>query len=146
MSFHRTQVIGNLGGKPELRYLPSGTPVANASVAVTERWTDRQTNQKQEKTTWYRASFWNKQAEIAHQYLDKGQEVMLEGNVSATAYTGNDGEPKASLDLRVNNLVFLRGGQQVRSDETDAAPGSTGNNYPPTDTGNPSDDVDDIPF
>jgi single-strand DNA-binding protein len=113
MSWHQTIIVGNLGGDPELKYLQSGTPVCNFSVAVTERWTTD--DGKQEKTTWYRINAWGKLAEVCNQYLAKGQQVMVVGTVEARAYTTSNGEARASLDLRVRDVQFLQGGQQQGS-------------------------------
>ena len=65
MSWHQTIIVGNLGGDPELRYMQNGRAVCNFSVAVSERWRDRQTNEQQERTTWYRVAVWGPQAETA---------------------------------------------------------------------------------
>ncbi len=54
--YQYTVIVGNVGRDPELRYLQSGVPVCSFSVAVTERWTDRQSNERKEKVNWYRVS------------------------------------------------------------------------------------------
>jgi single-strand DNA-binding protein len=154
MSWHQTIIVGNLGGDPDLKYLQSGTPVCNFSVAVTERWTSN--GERQEKTTWYRVNAWNRLAEICNQYLSKGRQVMVVGTVEARGYTSNDGEARASLDLRAREVQFLQGGSR------DGGSGSSGNyssgggsgsssssgsggNYD-NDYSSPPEDVDDIPF
>jgi len=73
MSWHQTIIVGNLGGDPELRYMQNGRAVCNFSVAVSERWRDRQTNEQQERTTWYRVAVWGPQAENCNTYLAKGR-------------------------------------------------------------------------
>ncbi len=65
-------LIGNLGQDPEVRFLPSGDPVANFSLATTESWTDKQSGTKQEKTEWHRCAAFGKLAEIIQQYVKKG--------------------------------------------------------------------------
>lgn len=134
--WHQTIVVGNLGGDPELRYLQSGAGVCSFSVAVSESWTDRQTQEKREKTVWYRVSAWNQLGESCNQYLAKGRQVMVIGTVEARGYTNNAGEAAASLDLRARDVRFLggrEGGGQQRGDYDEFAPP-------------PSGDVDDIPF
>jgi single-strand DNA-binding protein len=106
--FQTCIVVGNLGADAELRYTPSGTPVCSFRVAVNERWTDRD-GQPQEKTTWFRVSLWNKPAEALHQYLVKGKQVLVEGSIDASAYTAQDGTPRASLELRARNVRLLGG-------------------------------------
>lgn len=133
MSWHQTIIVGNLGRDPELRYLPSGAAVCDFSVAVSESWTDRSTNERREKTTWYRVNVWGNQAETCNQYLQKGRQVMVIGTVEARGYTNNAGEATASLELRAREVRFLGG----RND--------SGGSYNDSDFAAP-DNVDDIPF
>lgn len=107
MSWHQTVIVGNLGGDPELRYMQNGRAVCNFSVAVSERWRDRQTNEQQERTTWYRVAVWGPQAENCNTYLAKGRRVLVTGNVSARGYINNNGEAAASLDLNARDVRFL---------------------------------------
>lgn len=138
--FEQTIIIGNVGRDPEMRYLQgsSGAAVTSFSVAVTTRWTDRNTNEKREKTNWYSVSCWNRLAEVANQYVKKGTQIMIQGTVSARAYTAQDGEARASLDLRADNFQLLGG----RGDGGGGDSGyDDGGNY----SNNPQ-DLDDIPF
>ena len=137
MSWHQTIIVGNLGRDPELRYLPSGVAVCDFSVAVSETWTDRQSNERREKTTWYRVNAWGPLGETCSRYLAKGRQVMVVGTVEVRAYTNNAGEAAASLELRARDVQFLGsreggGGQGRGGDYDDFAP--------------PPDDVSDIPF
>lgn len=152
MSWHQTIVVGNLGGDPELRYLQSGRAVCNFRVAANERWRDRQSGEQREKTTWYNVSAWGPLAETCNQYLSRGQQVMIVGNVAARGYINNNGEAAASLDLTARDVRFLggrgdgdqggwsgggqRGGGQQRQQRDDRA-----SNYPDSPAS-----VDDIPF
>lgn len=114
MTWHQTIIVGNLGGDPELRYLQSGQAVCNFSVAVSERWRDRNSGEQRERTTWYRVAAWGPLAETCNSYLAKGRQVMVTGNVSARGYINNNGEAAASLDLTARDVRFLgnRGGEQ----------------------------------
>jgi single-strand DNA-binding protein len=128
MTFHQTIVIGNLGRDPELRETKDGTAVCNFPIAVNEYWTDRQTNERKDKTMWYRVSAFGSLAENCAKYLIKGRKVMVVGTVEANAYTSKDGEARASLDLRARSVQFLSGGDtsgSVGSDE-DYAPSNSG--------------------
>jgi single-strand DNA-binding protein len=113
MTWHQTVAVGHLGKDPELRYTQSGQAVCGFSVAVTERWSDRNTNEQKEKTTWYNVSVWGTQAETCNTYLKKGRLVMVIGTVEARAYTDKSGQPAASLDLRARDVRFL-GGREDR--------------------------------
>lgn len=139
MSWHQTIIIGNLGRDPELRYLQSGTAVCDFSVAVTETWNDRQTNEKREKTTWYRVSAWGGLGETCAKFLSKGRQVMVMGTVEARAYVNNAGEAAASLDLRARDVRFL--GNRADNEGYNQQGSSQYNDYSP-----PPDDVGDIPF
>lgn len=113
--YQNTVIVGNLGKKPEMRYLPTGNPVTNFSVAVTETWKDKLTGEKQSKTTWFAVDVWGTQAESANQYLSKGSKVLVEGTVSVEAWTGRDGKAGATLKLRAETVRFL----DSKSDHTD---------------------------
>lgn len=136
MTWHQTIIVGNLGSDPELRYLQSGAAVCSFNVAVNENWTDRQSNERRDKTTWYRVSAWNQLGETCNQYLAKGRQVMIIGTVEARGYVNNAGEAAASLELRARDVRFLGG----REGATGGGRGDYGDFAPPPD------DVGDIPF
>jgi single-strand DNA-binding protein len=110
--FSKTIVVGYLGRDPELRFTPSGQQVCSFSVATSRSWTD-QGGQPQEKTTWFRVTAWGKLAELCQQYLTKGRLVLVEGEVDASAWTAQTGEPRASLELNARNVRFLGGRDMV---------------------------------
>ena len=102
-------LIGNLGSDPELRHTASGTPICSFRLAVNKHWTT-QDGEKREKTIWFRVSTWQKQAEVVHQYLTKGRQVMVIGEVEeASAYVNKAGEPAASLEVTARLIKFLGG-------------------------------------
>lgn len=109
--YQKTLVIGHLGRDPEMRYTPGGQAVTNFSVATTRKWMDKN-GQQQEKTTWFRVVAWDKLAELCNQYLTKGKLVLVEGDIDASAFTGQDGQPRASLELTARNVRFLGGAGQ----------------------------------
>lgn len=145
MSWHQTIIVGNLGGDPELKYMQNGRAVCNFSVAVSERWKDRNTNEQNEKTTWYRVAVWGAQAEHCNTYLSKGRQVMVIGNVSTRGYMNNNGEAAASLDLTARSVQFLSGGngggQSSGGDQDNYGGDDHASNY-----NEPPSTVDDIPF
>src|SRR5215216_2938416 len=105
-SFNKIMIIGYLGRDPELRYTPQGTPVCDFSVATTERRKDK-SGDTQEVTTWFRVSMFGRQAEIASQYLSKGRQVYVEGQLSQREWTDKDGAARTSLEVRGTEIQFL---------------------------------------
>ena len=120
--YQKIIIVGNLGSDPEMRYLPSGMAITNFSVATSRRWTDQQTGQPAEETTWFRVSVWGKQAETANQYLAKGRKVLVEGRLIPDAATGSprtftrrDGTTGASFEIHAESLKFLSGREEGAS-------------------------------
>lgn len=100
-SFNKIVIMGNLGRDPELRYTAQGAPVCNFTLATSEGKGDK------EKTTWFRVTFFNKQAEVASQYLAKGKLVYVEGRVSLNEYVDRDGKPRTSLEVFGTELKLM---------------------------------------
>ena len=71
-------LVGNLGKDPEVRYMPSGGAVANATIATSESWKDKTTGEQQERTEWHNVVFYNRLAEVAGEYLKKGSQVYVQ--------------------------------------------------------------------
>ncbi|MCH4564463.1 MULTISPECIES: single-stranded DNA-binding protein [Halomonas] len=105
-------LIGNLGQDPEVRFMPSGNPVANLRLATTDTWTDRQSGQRQERTEWHTVVMFNKLAEIAQQYLKKGSRIYIEGRLQTRKWQGQDGQDRYSTEIVANDMQMLdsRGG------------------------------------
>jgi single-strand DNA-binding protein len=126
MTYQKVIIIGNLGQDPEMRYMADGTAVTNFSVATNRRWTNQQTGQPVDETTWFRVSVWGRQAETCNQYLSRGRRVMVEGRLLPDSSTGgprtyqrNDGSVGASFELRADGVQFLGG----RDEDMDAPSG-----------------------
>jgi single-strand DNA-binding protein len=102
-------LIGNLGKDPELRYTPSGQPVANFSLATTERRTDKN-GQRKETTEWHNIVVFGKTAEICNQYLKKGRSCYLEGKITTRSWDDRDGNKKYKTEIIANTVQFLGGG------------------------------------
>lgn len=112
--YQYTIIIGNVGRDAELRYTPTGVAVCDFTVAVSRRWNDRTTNEQREKTTWFRVSAWRGLAETASQFVRKGMQIMVAGEIDASAFMGQDGQPRASLELTARDIQFLgRRGETV---------------------------------
>ncbi len=106
--YQKTIVIGHLGRDPEMRYTASGQAVTSFSMATTRKWTGSD-GELREKTTWFRVTAWGKLAELCNQYLSKGRLALVEGDIDASAWVAQDGQPRATLELTARNVRFLGG-------------------------------------
>jgi len=113
MSYQKIIITGNLGRDPEMRYTPSFQAVTSFSVAVNESYTNAN-GEKVKKTIWFRVTAWGKQAEICNQYLKKGQQVLVDGRMSADPATGGpkiwtkqDGSSGSSFEVTASTVRFL---------------------------------------
>lgn len=131
--FQQVTLVGNLGNDPQLRHTPNGTPVANFNVAVSRRWSDSD-GQQQERTTWFRVTTWDREAENCTQYLMKGARVLVVGEMDdARAWVDKDGQPRAGLELVAQRVRFLttRNGSEQHANveqisDSDAGGGASG--------------------
>lgn len=106
--YQQITLIGNLGTDPEMRYTQSGVPVTTFSLAVTRRWSG-QDGQRQEKTIWFRVTAWRKLAEFSSQYLTKGRQVLVVGEMEEPRVwtDSRSGEARAGLDVTANTIQFV---------------------------------------
>jgi single-strand DNA-binding protein len=138
-SVNKAILIGNLGRDPEIRYLPSGQPVASFSIATTENFNDR-SGARQERTEWHNIVVWGKQAELCSQYLKKGRQVYIEGRISNRQYEAKDGSGKRyRSEIVAQRVQFLGGRGAPGADMMDEPRDMPGADMPP-----PEDE--DIPF
>ncbi len=102
-------LIGNLGADPEVRYMPSGSAVANLRIATTESWKDQQSGQMQERTEWHRVALFGRLAEIAGEYLRKGSQVYIEGSLRTRKWQGQDGQDRYTTEIVGREMRMLGG-------------------------------------
>ncbi|ECE0473700.1 single-stranded DNA-binding protein, partial [Salmonella enterica subsp. enterica] len=95
-------LVGNLGQDPEVRYMPNGGAVANLTLATSEAWRDKQTGEMRENTEWHRVVVFGKLAEIASEYLRKGAQVYIEGQLRTRKWTDQSGQDKYTTEVLVN--------------------------------------------
>ncbi len=140
-SVNKVILVGNLGRDPELRYTPSGQPVANFSLATNERWTSPD-GSKQEVTTWHRVVAWGRLAEFVQQYLTKGIKVYVDGRLSNRQWTTKNGETRTTVEIIAREIVIL----SPKGDANQNLPveEETLSDELPEDL--PPDEEDDIPF
>ena len=107
-------LVGNLGNDPEVKYLPSGSAIANITLATSEEWRDKATGEKREAVEWHRVVLFGKLAEIAGEYLRKGSQVYIEGQLRTRKWTDNAGVEKYTTEVVVNvgGTMQMLGGKQ----------------------------------
>jgi single-strand DNA-binding protein len=105
-ALNKVQIIGNLGRDPEFKSLPSGQTVCNFTVAVTERYKNREGVQ-QETTEWFNVQFWGKQAEICNQYLKKGMPLYVEGKLRTRSWDDESGKKQYRTEVIGDNFQML---------------------------------------
>ncbi len=105
-SVNKAILIGNLGRDPELRYTPSGQPVASFPLATTSRWKDKEGN-LQERTEWHRVVVWGRQAEISGEYLKKGSPVYIEGRIQTRSWDDKDGNKRYVTEIVAYRMQLL---------------------------------------
>ena len=101
-------LIGHLGADPEVRFTPNGTAVADARLATSQIWKDKG-GQPQERTEWHRLVFWRRLAEIAGQYLRRGSQVYVEGQLTTRSWEDESGQKRQVTEVVVGNLQLLDG-------------------------------------
>ena len=151
-------LVGNLGADPETRYSASGGAITNIRLATNESWTDRQTNERRERTEWHRVVLFSRLAEVAEQFLRKGSQVYIEGRIQTRKWQGQDGQDRFTTEIVANDLQMLggRGGGDHASEDWNRpagpaahppAGGAPGRGEPPRGAAGSDPDIDDdIPF
>jgi single-strand DNA-binding protein len=143
-NFNKVMLMGNLTRDPELKYLPSGSAVANLGLAVNRTWTDRESGEKKEEVCFVDLEAFGRTAETMNEYLQKGRPVLIEGRLRYRTWETDDGQRRSKHDIFVERFQFV-GGRQDGSEQGgysqtgDAAPQSSASEA------NPSTE-DDIPF
>ena len=138
-------LIGNLGGDPEVRYMPSGGAVTNITVATTDVWKDKETSAKQERTEWHRVVFFNRLAEIAGEYLKKGSKVFIEGSLRTRKWQDKSGQDRYTTEIIANEMHMLDSKGGGSSHEMSSVPATMDVDIPTLSENSGTFD-DDIPF
>ncbi|MFN3685325.1 single-stranded DNA-binding protein [Salinarimonas sp.] len=108
-------LVGNLGKDPEVRRTANGDPVVNLRIATTETWRDKQTGERREKTEWHSVVIFNEPlGKVAEQYLKKGSQVYIEGQLQTRKWTDREGQEKYTTEIvlqRYRGELTLLGGR-----------------------------------
>jgi len=149
-SVNKAILVGNLGKDPEMRYTQSNTPVCSFSIATTNSWTDQQGN-KQEKTEWHNIIAWARLAEVCNQYLKKGKQVYIEGEIQTRKWQDNNGHDRWTTEIKARVMQMLGtradnqdGGQQAQPQGDPGPQGGQEPYYPQAPQTVPEDD--ELPF
>lgn len=106
-------LVGNVGGDPDVRYMPNGNAVTTLSIATSESWKDKQTGEKQERTEWHRVVCYARLGEIAGEYIRKGSKVYVEGSLRTRKWQDQQGQDKYTTEIIASEMQMLdsKGGQ-----------------------------------
>jgi single-strand DNA-binding protein len=137
-SVNKVILIGNLGRDPEVRYTPSGTAVANFSLATTENWTNKD-GEKQSRTEWHRIEAWGRLGEICGEYLSKGSQVYIEGSIRTDEWEDQEGNKRQTAKIRAWRMQMLGSRAQAESLSNEGF-------GPEAETASSGPTEDDIPF
>ena len=131
-SVNKVILVGNLGRDAELRYTPGGAAVLNFSMATTETWKDKATNEKKEQTEWHKVVYWGRPAEAIKDFLVKGKQIYLEGRLQTRQWEDKEGQKRYTTEVKADKVVLLGGpggrgggGQSASPDGSTAGGGET---------------------
>lgn len=99
-------LLGRLGKSPDIKYTPAGNTVCNFSLATSKNIKDKQGNKK-EKTEWHRIVCWQKLAEFCGQYLTKGQQIYIEGELQTRSWENKDGQKQYTTEINATSIQFI---------------------------------------
>ena len=109
-SYNKVILLGNLTRDPQVRYTPSGSAVAEIGLAVNRYWTDKQSNTRREETTFVDVTLWNRDAEVAGEYLAKGRSVLIEGRLQLDTWDDKQtGQKRSKLRVVAERMQMIGG-------------------------------------
>jgi single-strand DNA-binding protein len=120
-SVNKVIVLGNLGRDPEIRYTPNGSAVCNLALATSRNWKDKTSGEKMEETEWHRVVLYDRQAEIAGEYLKKGRPVYIEGRLKTRKWQDKEGRDQYTTEIICDSMQLL-GGREMGGNDESAAP------------------------
>lgn len=130
MDLNKVMIIGRLTRDPELRSTPNGASVCQIGLATNYVYTNQQTGQKVEQVEYHSVVLWRKLAEIANQYLKKGQRVYIEGRLQTRSWDAQDGSKRSKTEIVGDNMIMLDGGRAGGND--------SGSNFTPRPNNTPA--------
>ena len=147
-SLNKVFLIGRLGNDPDIKSTQNGKSVAILSLATSESWKDKNTGEKKEKTEWHRVVIFNEGlVNVVQKYLKKGAQVYVEGQISTTKYTDNNGQEKFSTQIVLqgyNSTLTMLGGSNKSLDSS--IDQDTSSNLPSDENASKTKIDDEVPF
>ena len=151
-SLNKVMLIGRLGKDPEIKYTPSGAPVAKFSLATDEVFKDR-AGEQQRRTEWHNIVAWNKLAEICGEYLTKGKQVYIEGSIRSRQWEDQSGNKRTAYEIVAREMKMLgsradaeRNSAAATAPTTVSGPGTNDRESPSEVPSSPEITDEDIPF
>src|SRR5919199_2712743 len=120
-SLNRVQLIGNLTWDVELRYTPSGTPVASFGIATNRSWKSED-GQQHEESEFHNIVAWNKLAEICSQFLHKGRKVYVEGRLQTREWQDQQGQKRSRTEVIIDDMILLDNQKQEQKEQPAVQP------------------------
>ncbi len=152
MDLNKVMIIGRLTREPELRQTPTGASVCQLGLATNYVYTNQQSGQKVEQVEYHNVVMWRKLAEIANQYLKKGQRVYIEGRLVTRSWDAQDGTKRSKTEIVADNMIMLDGGKGSEGNaNTNNGPDNSNQSFPDEElpviqAGGEDISVEDIPF
>ena len=125
-SVNKVIVLGNLGKDPEVRYTPNGNAVCNLRIATTRNWKNKDSGEKMEETEWHSVVLYDRQAEIAGEYLKKGRPVYVEGRLKTRKWTDKEGMERYTTEIVADSMQLLGGREGAGGGGAEEEGGSAG--------------------
>lgn len=150
-SLNKVILIGRLGGKPEIRYLPQKErQVARFTMATNERFFNQEKRETFDRTEWHRIVAWGKMADFCEKYLSQGKQIFLEGKLRTRTWPDKNGVKRTTTEVEATNIILLGKREEIAAQEAGtSAPGpytAIEDDFPLPDEGEAEGGEDDIPF
>ena len=144
-SVNKVILIGNLGRDPEVRSFPNGGKVCNLTIATSERWKDKQSGERKERTEWHRVAIFSEGlVRIAEQYLKKGSKVYIEGQLETRKWQDKDGADRYSTEIALRSFgstLTMLDGRSEGGGQSDYSSDGQSSEPAPTSSGNFDDEI-----
>jgi single-strand DNA-binding protein len=146
-SLNKVILIGRLGGKPELRYLPQKErAVAKFTLATNERFFNPSTNESTVRAEWHRVVVWGKLAEFCDKYLTQGKQICLEGKLRTRSWQDKEGNKRSTTEIEASSIILLGKREEAPEEVPFPEPAAPDLAEEDTRTAGESEDEEDVPF